>query len=626
MNPRKNLLSFISLIFILSGVLAACGGAEPTPTIAPPPTTISQPDIQPAATVTRSPIGGEVEEVATDQAWARIQSLGRMSVGTAADYPPFEFYNEDFQLDGYDIALIRAIGEKLGVVVDITDVAFEGLDDSLYVGQTDVAIASLSITPEREAIADFSNVYYIGEDAVLAASGSGIGTISSAADMVPYTLAVQSRSVYERWARETLVDRGLMPEENLFVYARADQAVTDLVAGRVQLVLMDNLPAQVATQSFDVEVVGQGLNRQRFAIALPQGEETLRREINRALTDLQNEGVLADLAAKYLELSEVPPIEPVEPGPGTDPVEVPCVDAMAFIGDLNLDDQNMSAPPQMAAGQSFRKGWRVQNAGTCIWNSGYSLAYAYGNVAAAQMGGTAVPVVGEVQPGQTYDFWADLVAPANPGIYQGFWEMRNDRNQPFGVRVWVGIEVPGVPTPIPQPTQTPAPNINFTVDRTNITEGECVNFSWDVQNIQAVWFYPDGQDYRNFPTTGQNSSRQCPRTTTTYNLRVQFTDGSVTVRQITIFVEASNAAPKISSFSVKPPSVPAGQCVQVNWVVEGAVDRVVITRDGAVLWNGAPLAGTTSDCPPQPGFAVYVIEATGPGGSARLQQNVSVTQ
>jgi hypothetical protein len=204
--------------------------------------------------------------------------------------------------------------------------------------------------------------------------------------------------------------------------------------------------------------------------------------------------------------------------------------------------------------------------------------------------------------------------------------MRNDRNETFGQRIWVGIQVPGAPTPVPAPTQTPEPNINFTVDRTNIREGECVTFTWDVQNIQAVWFLENGQDYRNFPTTGQNSSTQCPSTTTTYNLRVQFTDGTVRVRQITINVEPSNAAPKITNFSVAPPSVQAGQCVQVNWRVEGGVNNVRITRDQTILWDGAPLAGTTGDCPSQPGFAVYVIEATGSGGTARLQQNVSVLE
>ena len=621
---NKRYPTLLTVLIMLLGVLVACSTPEETPTSEPPTDEPVAPEIVETATSTPIPDDGELVDE-PDQTWARVQSDGRMHVGTSADYPPFEFYNSDNQLDGFDIALIRAIGAELGVIVDITDVAFDGIGDSMLSGQVDLAIAALSITPEREAAVDFSNVYYIGEDAVLAADGSDISDIGTEADLSPFTLGVQASSVYEDWAREQLIDTGMMPEENLFIYAIADQAVSDLVAGRVQLVMMDKSQAEVAEGIFDVNIIASGLHRQRFAIALPQGEETLRREINKALTNLQNKGVLEDLAQEYLNLEEIPPIEEVAPIPPAEgAIAIGCTDAMDFIGYLNLDDNNMTSPPVMSPGQAFRKGWRVKNIGTCTWNSGYSLNYVNGNVSAAQMGGTTVPVRGQVLPGQTYDFWVDLVAPTFPGTYQAFWEMRNDQVEPFGQRVWVGIRVPAPPTPVPVPTQTPSPTISFTVDRTTIKEGECVTFSWNVQNIQAVWFYPDGEDYGKYPTTGQNSSTQCPRTTTTYNLRVQYTDSSVEIRQITIFVEPSNSAPKISSFTVAPPSVQAGQCVQISWRVEGDVSSVVISRDSIVLWGGAPLSSTTNDCPSTPGFALYVIEATGPGGTARLQQNVSV--
>lgn len=631
---KKRYLTLLVLLAMFAAILAACATPEEQPdgdsSSGEPPAvepTVEEP-VEPGemATATPAPIPDDGElDAEPDQTWARIQSDGRMHVGTAADYPPFATYDDNFQLTGFDVALIRAIGQELGVIVDITDIAFDGLGDSLLSGQVDLAIAALSITPEREAAVDFSNVYYIGEDAVLAAAGSDISGIEEESDLAPYTLGVQASSVYEDWAREQLIDTGLMPEENLYLYARAGQAVEDLAAGRVQLVMMDKTPAQVAESQYDVSIIASGLHRQRFAIAVPHGEDTLRREINKALTNLQNEGILADLAEEYLELDDISPIEEVVPPEDeADPITIGCTDAMAFIGDLNLDDNNMQNPPVVAPGQAFRKGWRVKNIGTCTWNNGYSLDYVTGNVSAAQMGGSTVPVRGQVLPGQTYDFWVDLVAPTAPGVYQAFWEMRNDQAEPFGQRVWVGITVAVPPTPVPAPTQTPSPTISFTVDRTSIREGECVTFSWNVQNIQAVWFYPDGTDFNSSPTTGVNSSVQCPRTTTTYNLRVLNTNGAVEIRQITIFVEPSNSAPKISSFTVAPPSVPAGQCVQVNWRVEGSVDNVVISRDSIVLWKGAPLAGTTNDCPSTPGFAIYVIEASGPGGTARLQQNVSV--
>ena len=48
-------------------------------------------------------------------------------VGTAADYPPFESYDENFRIAGFDVALMRALGDELGVEVEFKDFAFDGL-------------------------------------------------------------------------------------------------------------------------------------------------------------------------------------------------------------------------------------------------------------------------------------------------------------------------------------------------------------------------------------------------------------------------------------------------------------------------------------------------------------------
>jgi ABC-type amino acid transport substrate-binding protein len=53
-----------------------------------------------------------------EDSWQVVQQAGILRVGTAADYPPFEYYNENYELDGFDIALIKQIGQKLGLQVD----------------------------------------------------------------------------------------------------------------------------------------------------------------------------------------------------------------------------------------------------------------------------------------------------------------------------------------------------------------------------------------------------------------------------------------------------------------------------------------------------------------------------
>ena len=97
--------------------------------------------------------------------WERIQSTGVMVVGASLDYPPFEYYDENFQADGFDMALIQELGRRLGVEVEIKDMAFDGLLGAVQLGQVDAAISAISVTPDREGIVGFSNVYYVGENA-----------------------------------------------------------------------------------------------------------------------------------------------------------------------------------------------------------------------------------------------------------------------------------------------------------------------------------------------------------------------------------------------------------------------------------------------------------------------------
>jgi heat shock protein HslJ len=95
------------------------------------------------------------------------------------------------------------------------------------------------------------------------------------------------------------------------------------------------------------------------------------------------------------------------------------------------------------------------------------------------------------------------------------------------------------PTPIPA-TATPSASISFTADRTQINQGECVTLSWNVQNVTAVWVYPLGANFRDFPVEGQGSRQECPPVTTTYEMRVQLTNGQLELRQVTINVTVTN--------------------------------------------------------------------------------------
>jgi len=634
---RVKLSLFVAAVLTLCVLLmAACGQTAPTPTPTVPPGPPRPATATPARAPTRvGPPATATTAAPADATWQRIKQNGKLIAGTSADYPPFEFLNGKFQIDGFDPALIRAIGKQLGVQVEVKNYAFDGLYNALHLGQVDVVIAAVSITPEREKVMDFTNTYYVSEDATLANDKAPIAAVTALEQLANYRIGVQDATVYETFIQDKLVDTGKMPQRNLLSFTDIGQAISSLRQGTVDVVMLDAGPAQAFVNEGGVKQVAGGLFPQLYGIALPLDAPALRENLNKALALLQADGTVVNLQMQYLGSKPNPQVPTPTPRPTNTPrpvvISTPtpagCIDGMAYVADLNYDDQNMTNPAIFQPGQPFRKGWRVKNTGTCTWSTAYKLVFAYGNTPAASMGGQPVAVMQDVPPGGTAEFYVNLIAPIQPGVYQGFWQMVTGKNVSFGENVYVGIGVPAPVTATPAPTQTPVAGITFTVDRANIKAGECATLSWNVQNVRAVYFYPDGADWTKYGVAGQANSIQCPGQTTTFDLRVVQLDNSTEVRQIILYVTQSSA-PVIAFFAVNPSQIAPGQQINLQWDVQGAISKVTIVRGGqfggAVIWDGAPTRGNMSDFPPGTGTMPYVIEATGPGGVARQQRDVRI--
>ena len=167
--------------------------------------------------------------------------------------------------------------------------------------------------------------------------------------------------------------------------------------------------------------------------------------------------------------------------------------------------------------------------------------------------------------------------------------------------------------------------IQFGVDRTNIRPGECVTFQWDVEGVQAIYFFHDGQKWQDHGVTGHERRQECPSQSITYHLRVIKTDGSHEQPSIRIEVSAGAGVPEIRRFSLNPSGgIPEGKCLKVNWKVVGQVSHVRVTGGKRTLWDGAPVEGEIQDCPPHAGRITYRIEVSGPGGTTRAEQVTTV--
>ena len=111
-----------------------------------------------------------------------------LNVGTNAEFPPFEYMNDDGVPDGFDIAVIKAIGEEEGFDVKITNMEFKSLIASLSTGSLDAVIAGMTVTPERQQSVDFSDSYYTATQSIIVTKDSDI---KSADDLVGKKVAVQ---------------------------------------------------------------------------------------------------------------------------------------------------------------------------------------------------------------------------------------------------------------------------------------------------------------------------------------------------------------------------------------------------------------------------------------------------
>ncbi len=102
------------------------------------------------------------------------------------------------------------------------------------------------------------------------------------------------------------------------------------------------------------------------------------------------------------------------------------------------------------------------------------------------------------------------------------------------------LVIPAPPTPTPAatatPTATPAPEISFSASRTTINAGETATLSWSVENIVAVYMYPVGDRFDNYPVTGQGSREMQPYITTSYELLTFNPDNTTSAERIEITV------------------------------------------------------------------------------------------
>lgn len=216
-------------------------------------------------------------------------------VATDATWPPMEFVNENREIVGYDIDLIRAIAERGGFEVEIRNVAWDGIFAGLEGGEYDAIISSVTITPERQETYDFSEPYINAGQILVVPIDSDI---TGHEDLSGYTVGAQISTTGAFAIQE-------MEGVELNEYDEVGLAFEDLVAGRIDAVVVDTpVAANYALQREEyqerLKIVGEPFTDEYYGIVVQKGNDELLQMINDGLAAVQDEGLNEELATEWL--------------------------------------------------------------------------------------------------------------------------------------------------------------------------------------------------------------------------------------------------------------------------------------------------------------------------------------
>lgn len=221
---------------------------------------------------------------------------GVLKVGTNAEFPPFEFMDDNGNPDGFDMALMQEIGKVLGVKVEIENMEFKSLLGAMG-NRIDVIAAGMTVDEERKEAVDFTDSYYTATQYVLVKKENGL-KVTSVDDLKGKKIGVQEGTTGDFIATDDLAAK-------VSRYKKAVDAVIDLQNGRIDAVIIDKNPAQVFVSTYDtIEIVKTEkdlFDPEYYAIAVPKGDDALRTAINEALKTLKSNGKFDELVKAYIE-------------------------------------------------------------------------------------------------------------------------------------------------------------------------------------------------------------------------------------------------------------------------------------------------------------------------------------
>ncbi len=223
-----------------------------------------------------------------------------LRVGSEATYPPFEFVDDNGETQGYDMDIIRAIGEVMGYEVQILKMGFDALIPALMGGQIDAAISAMTITPERAQRVDFSKSYY--------QSGLSVLIHEQDLDKFPNLEALKGQVICAQ-----IGTTGAMKADDVAsggqvkTFNTAPEAYMELKANGCAAVINDrpvNLFFLNSQASDGIIEMSEMISSEDYGIAVAKGNDRIKRVIDEGLAKIRENGTFDKIYNKWFSVAE----------------------------------------------------------------------------------------------------------------------------------------------------------------------------------------------------------------------------------------------------------------------------------------------------------------------------------
>ncbi|MEA1762896.1 transporter substrate-binding domain-containing protein [Pseudomonas syringae pv. tomato] len=220
--------------------------------------------------------------------------------GVDPSYAPFESKAADGSLVGFDIDLGNAICKELKVTCKWVESDFDGMIPGLKARKFDGVISSMTVTPAREKVIDFSNELFSGPTSLVFKKGAGF--TADPASLKGKTVGYKQGTIQEAYAKAVLDKSGVTTK----AYANQDQVYADLTSGRLDASIQDMLQAELgflkSPAGADYEVskpIDSELLPAKTAIGIAQGNKELKALLDKGIKAMHDDGTYAEIQKKH---------------------------------------------------------------------------------------------------------------------------------------------------------------------------------------------------------------------------------------------------------------------------------------------------------------------------------------